>query len=144
MTYEGIIFAVITAVAFGVWTVFHQQASAYINPIFGAIIISLTAVVVGSIILIPQLKGLTLFTDQKAIIFVVLTGVSAFVIDYFALKTYASGIPITIGGPIIIGGSIAIASIIGFTVLSESVSLIKILGIVLVISGASILAYLGQ
>lgn len=142
MANERIIFAIIAAVAFGVWTVFHQQASPYINPIFGAIIISLTAVILGSIILLPQLEGTKLFTDQKGIIFVVLAGLFAFAIDFFALKTYASGVPISIGGPIIIGGSVVIASVMGLLFLGESISLMKILGIALVIVGAGILASL--
>ncbi|VVB59768.1 Uncharacterised protein [uncultured archaeon] len=111
MTYEGIVFALITAVSFGFWTVFHQQASPHINPIFGAIVVSLTAVVLGSIILLPQIKEVTLFTSQKGVIFVILAWLAAFAIDFFALKTYASGVPISVGGPIIIGGSVAIASI---------------------------------
>ena len=142
MSYEGIVFATITAVSFGVWTIFHQQASPHINPIFGAIIVSLTAVILGSVILLPQLKGSTLFTNQKGIIFVILAGLSAFAIDFFALKTYASGVPISVGGPIIIGGSVAIASIIGLLVLGESISLMKVFGIGLVIAGAGILASL--
>ncbi len=142
MAYEGMIFALITAVAFGVWTVFHQQASPYINPTFGAIIVSLIAVIFGSIILAPQLKEITLFTNQKGLIFVVLAGLAAFAIDFFALKTYASGIPISIGGPIIIGGSVVIAAIIGLAVLGESISLMKIAGISFVVIGAGILASL--
>lgn len=140
MAYDGIIFAVMTAVSFGAVTIFHQQASPHINPLFGAIVLSLTAVIFGSIILLPQLKGLTLFTDQKGIIFVVLAGLSAFGVDFFALKTYASGIPVSIGGPIIIGGSVAVASVIGLLALGESISSMKIFGIALVIIGSGILA----
>ncbi len=142
MAYEGMVFALITAVAFGVWTVFHNQAAPYINPTFGAIVVSLSAVILGSIILLPQLKEITLFTSQKGLIFVILAGLAAFAIDFFALKTYASGIPLSVGGPIIIGGSVAIAAVIGLAVLGESVSLMKIAGISFVIAGAAILASL--
>ena len=142
MAYEGILFAMLAAISFGIWTVFHQQASSYINPIFGAILVSLTAVILGSIILLPQMKGITLFTNQKGIIFVVLAGLAAFAIDFFALKTYATGVSLSVGGPIIIGGSVAIASIIGLAVLREPISLMKILGISLIIIGSGILASL--
>lgn len=125
MYYQGIIFAIITAVSFGTWTVFHQQATKHINPIFGAIIVSLTAVIAGLIVLLPQPRGLTLFTNPKGVFFVILAGFSAFAIDYFALKTYAAGIPISIGGPIIIGGSVALASVIGLVFLGETISLLK-------------------
>ena len=121
---------------------FHNQAAPYINPTFGAIVVSLTAVVLGSIFLIPQLKDITFFTNQKGLIFVILAGLSAFFIDYFALKTYASGISISVGGPIIIGGSVLIAAIIGVAVLGESISLMKVAGITLVAAGAIILASL--
>ena len=139
---QGIIFALITATSFGIWTVFHKQASTYINPVFGAIMVSLTAVVFGLLFLLPHIKGLTLFTNQKGLIFVILAGFSAFAIDFFALKTYSSGVPISIGGPIIIGGSVAVATLIGLIFLGESIGLIKILGIIFIVIGSSILASL--
>ena len=142
MAFEGILFAVLTAISFGAWTVFHNQASTHINPIFGAIIVSLTAVIVGSIFLIPQIKNTALFSGQTGIIFAILAGIMAFAIDYFALKTYATGINVSVAGPIIIGGSTAIASIIGFFT-GDSITFVKILGLVLVITGAAVLASFG-
>lgn len=64
-------------------------------------------------------------------------------IDYFALKAYSSGISISVVGPIIIGGSIAVASIIGFF-LGDSVTLLKILGLLLVVGGSAILVSFGK
>jgi uncharacterized membrane protein len=135
----GIIFAIIAAIAFGVWTVFHQQAADKINYLFGAIIVSLTAVVVGLIFLLPKIKTITLFSNPKGILFAVLAGVCALAIDYFALKAYGSGLAISVAGPIIIGGSIAIAVSIGFF-LGESITLMKVLGLLFVIIGSGILA----
>ncbi len=135
----GIIFAIIAAVAFGIWTVFHQQASSKINYLFGAIIVSLTAVILGLIFLLPRIKSVTLFSNPKGILFAVLAGVCALAIDYFALRAYGSGLGISVAGPIIIGGSIAIAASVGFF-LGESVTLLKILGLLFVIAGSGILA----
>ncbi len=134
-----IIFAILAAVSFGLWTVFHKLAAPYINQIFGAILVSFTAVVLGSIVLLPKIKDVQLFSDPKGVIFVVLAGLLAFGIDFFALQAYSKGLPLTIGGPIIIGGSIAIAVIIGF-VLGDSITAMKILGILLLVGGAAILA----
>jgi uncharacterized membrane protein len=136
---EGVIFAVVAAVAFGLWTVFHQQASAHIDVLFGAIIVSLTAVIIGAIFLLPKIRTVTLFTDPRGIIFAVLAGVCALAIDYFALKAYGTGLEISIGGPIIIAGSVALAVFIGFF-LGESITLMKMLGLAMVIVGAGILA----
>ena len=137
--YEGIIFAIIAAIAFGIWTVFHQQASNHINNLFGAIIVSFTAVIVGLLFLLPKIKSTVLYTNPKGLIFAMLAGVCALAIDFFALRAYGSGLQISVGGPIIIGGSIAIAAFIGFF-LGESVTLMKVLGLVLVLAGSAILA----
>ena len=139
----GIIFAILGALAFGLWTVFHQQASTYINNLFGAIIVSFTAFMVGLLIFLPNLKSTTLYTNPKGILFAVLAGICALGIDYFALKTYSSGLQVSVGAPIIIGGSIAVASIIGFF-LGDSITLLKILGLLLVIGGATILVSFGK
>ena len=136
---QGIIFAIIAAVAFGTWTVFHQQAADKINYLFGAIIVSLTAVIVGLMFLLPNIKTTNLFSNPKGILFMVLAGVCALAIDYFALKAYGSGLAISVAGPIIIGGSIVIAVLIGFF-LGESITLIKIIGLSFVIIGAGILS----
>lgn len=136
---SGIIFATLGAIAFGLWTVFHDKASTLINAVYGAIIVSFTAVIIGLIFLMPQLKVATSTANPKGILFAVLAGLCAFGIDYFALKTYGSGLPVTIGAPIIIGGSIAVASIIGFF-LGESITFPKVIGLVLVIVGSVILS----
>ena len=137
--HPGIIFAVVTAIAFGIWTVFHERAADHINHLFGAIVVSLTAVLVGLIFLLPKIKTTTLVSNPKGLIFAALAGVCALAIDFFALKAYGTGLEISIGGPIIIGGSVAIAAAFGF-MLGESITLMKIFGLLLVISGSGILA----
>jgi len=93
----------------------------------------------GAFVFLFQKRPDHLVTDPKGVLFVVLAGLAAFLIDFFALKTYASGLPVTIGGPIIIGGSIALATVIGF-VLGDAVNGIKVFGIFLVVGGAAILS----
>lgn len=137
--HPGIIFAVVAAIAFGIWTVSHSLAANHIHNLLGAIVISLTAVIVGTILIIPNLKETTLITNGKGIIFAVLAGIMALAIDYFVLKAYGSGLAISITGPIVIGGSIAVATLIGFF-MGETLSVVKIIGLTLVIVGASLLA----
>lgn len=137
--HSGIIFAALGALVFGLWTVFHQRASEHINNLFGAILVSFTAVILGSILLLPQIKSVTLYSNPKGIIFAILAGLCALAIDYFALKSYSSGLQISVAGPIIIGGSIAVASLIGFF-LGDSITIVKVIALVLVIMGSTILA----
>jgi uncharacterized membrane protein len=135
----GIIFAIIAAFASGCWAVLQQQASDKINYLVGAIIVALTAATLGLLILLPRIKSTTLFTNPKGIVFVVFAGICALAVDYFALKAYGSGLAVSVAGPIIIGGRIAIASVIGFF-MGDSVTVMKVLGLLLVITGSGILA----
>ncbi len=135
-------FAIIGAISFGLWTVFHKLASPYINQVFGAIIVSASAVVAGLIVLLPRLKQTELFTDYRGILFVILAGILAFFIDFFALKAYSAGLPLTTGGPIIIGGSIAVASLIGI-LLGDPLSPLKVAALLLLTAGAALLVYVG-
>ena len=134
-----IIFAILSAASFGLWTVFHKLASPYINQIFGAILVSFTAVIFGGIIFLLNMKGTQLYSDPKGIFFIILAGIAAFFIDFLALQAYSKGLSLTIGGPIIIGGSMAVAVIIGF-LLGEPITALKILGIALIVVGGVVLA----
>lgn len=71
-----------------------------------------------------------------------IAGILAFFIDFFALKAYAGGLPLTIGGPLIIGGSMAVATTIGF-ILGDVVTLTKLLALLLLFVGAILLAAAG-
>ncbi len=133
-----IIFAILAAISFGLWTILHQLASPYVNQVFGAIIVSLTAVIFGSVVLFAKFKKIELFTDTKGIYLLILAGISAFFIDFLALQAYSNGLSISVGGPIIIGGSIAIAVIAGFF-LGDTITALKILGLGLIIAGTIIL-----
>ncbi len=136
---EGVLFAIVAAITFGMWTVFHQKASAQIDSLVGAIIVSLTAVVAGVIILLPRIKSTVFYANPRGILFAVLAGLCALTIDIFALKAYGSGLQVSVGGPIIIAGSVAVASLIGFF-LGDSISVMKIIGLILVIAGSAILS----
>ena len=134
-----LIFAILAATSFGLWTIFHKLASPHINQIFGAILVSLTAVIFGGIVFLFNMKGIQLFSDSKGIIYVILAGIAAFFIDFLALQAYSKGLSLTIGGPIIIGGSMAVAVAIGF-LLGEPITALKILGISLIVIGGIVLA----
>jgi uncharacterized membrane protein len=136
---SGLIFALFAAVAFGVLPFFHKLASNWIHSIFGAFIVSLAALFSGSMLLLFRIKSITLFTHPKGILFAALGGVSAFLFDVFALKSYSLGLPVSVGGPLIIGISIVVVTVLGF-LLGESLVIMKLVGIALVVAGSCILA----
>ena len=134
-----VLYAILAAFSFGIWTVFHKLASPHINQIFGAIVVSFSAVIAGSIILLTQMHQVRLVTNSKGVYFLILAGITAFAIDFFALQAYSKGLSITVGGPIIIGGSIAVAACVGF-LLGDTITTQKVAGLALLIAGAAILS----
>ena len=140
---SGLIYALLCAGCFGLYTVFHSSGAMYINSVLGAILVSATAVLFGVMFLVPQLKQGSIQVSGKGLLFVALAGMCAFGIDYFAFKAYRSDIPVSVGGPLIIGGAILVASVVGF-VFGEQITLIKLLAILLIVAGASILAALAS
>lgn len=136
---SSIIFAILAAAAFAFLTIFHRLASPYINQVLGAIIVSITAVIFGLIVLFTQLKKIQFSINPKGVFFIILAGISAFFIDFLSLQAYSKGLSLTIGGPIIIGGSVAIAIIVGF-LLGDTITALKVFGLVLLIVGAIILS----
>lgn len=137
-----ILFAVLAAFSFGFWTVFHKLASPYINQIFGAILVSLVAVIFGGLYFLIHRNSTELVSNPKGVIFLVCAGIAAFFIDLLALQAYSRGLSITVGGPIIIGGSIMVATVIGFF-MGDTITGIKVLGITLLVAGAALLATFG-
>jgi multidrug transporter EmrE-like cation transporter len=63
--------------------------------------------------------------------------------NYFALRAYNQGMPVSIGGPIIIGGSIVLVSVAGF-MMGDKISFLKLISILMIIAGASTLAGLSR
>lgn len=76
--------------------------------------------------------------SKKGLLLLVLVGVAAFSADYFALRTFASDIQLSIGGPILIGGSVALTAIIGLF-MGEAITLQTMAGIIFITIGAALL-----
>ncbi len=139
----GIIYAFICAGCAALQTVLFSAASRHISSTLGAMLLSGTAFVVGLAFVLPNVRTGSLIWSTRGIVLVGLAGVCAFAIDYFSLKAYGSGLTISVGAPIIIGCNIALVSIIGLA-LGEPVSFLKILAILLIGIGASILGSLSS
>ncbi len=138
-----VFFAALASLSMGLWVVFNKIAAGYVNQLLGAILLSITAVVVGgTVFLLRGPPAGRLITSPKGILFVALAGVAAFSMDFMGLTAYARGLPITVGGPIIIGGSIAVATLMGF-LLGEPMPVSKVVAIAFVVIGAASLARVG-
>jgi transporter family protein len=138
---DAIAFAIVAALAGGAYSILQRIAAPGLNQAFGALVISLTAAFVSAIVLICTRDGRPLYTDASMLPWIGLIGIAAFSVDYFSLQAYSRGLSVSIGSPIFIGVSVMTASLAGFA-LGEAVTLMKLLGIGLIVLGAVIVTAL--
>ena len=139
----SIYYVIICAAAMGFWNVLVSNASKEMHPLLGAVICELTALVVGAVVLLPVFKAGTVQFSFRSVVLVMLAGLCVLSADYFALRAYNQGMPVSIGGPIIIGGSIVLVSVAGF-IMGDKMSFLKLISILMIIAGASTLAGLSR
>jgi transporter family protein len=139
---NAIAYAVIAALAAGLYGFFQRMAAPYINQAFGALLISVVAGAIAALVLFATRDARPLVAHSQALGWLALIGVAAFVIDYFSLLAYARGLPVSVGSPIFIGGSVVTATVVGL-LLGENVGFAKIAGIALVVIGSVILTVFG-
>ena len=135
----NLLFVIVGALGTGLWNVFISSASRQVHPLLGALITELTAFAVGSLIFLPILSSGFPKVTARAVVMCMLAGLSVLTADFFILKAYRQGLPISVGGPIVIGGGIVVVTLAGL-VLGERLTLLKAASILMILCGASILA----
>ena len=136
---NAIFYALLAALAAGFWSYFQRLASASVNQLFGALLISGTAVIFAATLVLFQFRDIQLYSNSRGIWFLVAAGLAAFSIDYFSLQAYSRGLPISVGAPIGIVGGIATAVVIGLLI-GEHFSVMKFAGLLLIAGGGIILS----
>ena len=139
----SILYVIIGALGTGLWNVFISSASRQMHPLLGALITELTAFSAGALIFLPVLSSGFPKVSLRAVIMCMLAGLSVLLADFFILKAYKQGVPISIGGPIIIGGSIVVVTLMGLF-LGEKITWLKAASILMIVCGASILGSLSR
>jgi transporter family protein len=139
----SIVYVIIGALGTGLWNVFISSASRQMHPLLGALITELTAFSVGALIFLPVLSSGFPRVSLRAVVMCMLAGLSVLLADFFILKAYKQGMPISIGGPIIIGGSIVVVTLMG-VFLGEKITWLKAVSILMIVCGASILGSLSR
>jgi transporter family protein len=139
----SIVYVIIGALGTGLWNVFISSASRQMHPLLGALITELTAFSVGALIFLPVLSSGFPRVSLRAVVMCMLAGLSVLMADFFILKAYKQGVPISIGGPIIIGGSIVVVTLMGLF-LGEKITWLKAASILMIVCGASILGSLSR
>ncbi|MFH1253073.1 MAG: EamA family transporter [Candidatus Uhrbacteria bacterium] len=136
-----IFLALITAVFYGVYNVFIKISSGHINQIVGAVVLQITAALVGGVILvILKITNSPLEISPKGVWFAVAAGIFVGLAEITSFFVFSKGVPASVGIPIIIGGSVLVGAILGLSVLKETLNPIHYLAIVLIVVGVIFLS----
>jgi drug/metabolite transporter (DMT)-like permease len=139
MASAAFLFALLAGVSMATYTVFLRLASPGIHPALGATIITGVALLVNaSLTLTMKATGAPIPFTSKSVYLVVVVGVAAACADLFTLSAYARGLKIT--SSFMIGGtSTVLVLLIGFVLLKEPFTWLKLLAIGLIVTGIFLL-----
>lgn len=138
------IFPLLAAVAYSVYSVSVKLSSAHVtNQIFAAMMISFFSVLWGGIIFLGTSSHITAKSvDAWGVGLLCAAGFGALVTEYFVFQAYARGVPLNVIQPITFGGGIALSVLVSL-LMGEPMTPMKVLGIVAIVAGMSVLLRAG-
>lgn len=134
-----IVFALLSGVCAALWTIALKLGSTHVHAALGAMIITGVAFVLNAAAMLGmRASGQEIVFKPAAFWLLVLAGVGASGVDIFGLLAYERGLRIT--SSLIIGGtSTALVLLVGFLVLREPVTAVRLLAIGLIAAGILLL-----
>jgi uncharacterized membrane protein len=132
-------FALFAGVSMATYSIFLRLASAGIHPALGATIITGVAFLANLALTITmKATGSPIAFTTRSLYLVIVVGLAAACADLFTLSAYASGLKVT--SSFVIGGtSTALVLLIGFIVLREPFTWMKLFSIGLIATGIFLL-----
>jgi uncharacterized membrane protein len=131
--------ALMAGAAMAAYSVFSRLASSGVHPALGATIITGVAFLVNVAVTVTlKATGAPITVTSRSLYFVVVVGVAAACADLFTLSAYANGLRVT--SSFLIGGtSTALVLLVGFLVLREPFSWMKLFSVGLIAVGIFLL-----
>jgi len=132
---SAILFALLSGVSAATWTICLKLGSAKINAALGAMVITGVAFLVNSVAMLAmRVNGHEIVLKREGFWLLAMAGIAASGVDIFGLLAYERGLRVT--SSLIIGGtSTALVLLVGFLVLQEPVTWVRVLAIVLIAAG---------
>ena len=136
-------FALLAGASMATYILVSRLAAPGIHPVVGAAVITGAAFVVnGAVLLVAKLTGGTLTASARSVALLVIVGAAAACADLFTLSAYTRGLQAT--SSLVIGGtSTVLVVVIGFLVLREPFTLLKLVALVLIAAGIALLQHEG-
>jgi len=128
--------ALVAALAYGLHNIFTKIAAGHVSDGLGALLLEATATLCIVIYLIFILSDENKFSfTSRGALFSIIAGICVGVGTVLYFYIFSHGGELSIAGPLVISGGVLLMSVAGVVFFKESVSLTKILGIVLCVAG---------
>ena len=138
-----LIFAFLSAIAFGLYFVFIKISSLHIHPIVGAFTLQIAAALLGlfaySVLKFGTAEKIVI--SSQGLIWAVIAGICVGAAEIFFFFMFKSGGNLAIGSPLVNVVAVLFAAGIGILALGESLTPLKIVGVILALLGIVILTY---
>ena len=136
---HDLMFALLAGVSMAAYSIFLRLASPGIHPALGATIITGVAFVANlALTLTMRATGSPVTYTTQSVYLVIVVGLAAACADLFTLSAYASGLKVT--SSFVIGGtSTVLVLLIGFMVLREPFTWMKLFAVGLIAAGTFLL-----
>ena len=130
-----IVFALLAGVSAATWTICLRLGSSRISAVLGAIVITSGALVINTIVLIVmRAAGHEIAFTREGLWLLVGAGVAAAGVDLFGLFAFQHGLRVT--SSFLIGGtSTLVVVLVGFLLLHEPFTWLRLLAVVLISAG---------
>jgi drug/metabolite transporter (DMT)-like permease len=140
---SALVFALSAGVAMAVYSICLRLASSGIHPVLGATVITGAAFLINLVmLLVVRSAGSVLHVSGRSLALVAVVGVAAALADLFTLTAYARGLKVT--SSFVIGGtSAALVLAVGFLILREPFTWLKLLAVALILGGMFLLQHEG-
>ena len=135
----ALLFALLAGAAMATYIIVSRLAASGIHPALGAAIITGAAMAVnGAVALVLYASGTTFHATTASVALLVVVGAAAACADLFTLSAYAAGLEAT--SSFIIGGtSTVLVLFVGFLVLREPFTWLKVIAVGLIVAGIFLL-----
>ena len=136
---RAVLFAILAGGSAATWTICLKLASTKITPALGALIITVGALAVNSVVILAtRASGHEIVWSREALWLMVLAGTAAAGVDIFGLLAYDRGLKVT--SSFFIGGtSTLLVLLAGFLLFQEPFTWIRLLAIGMIVGGSLLL-----
>ena len=139
---SGVLWAIVSAISFGLFQTISRKASMNVNAFFHTFFLMIisTFFMIISTLMLEDIKHLTLYLTLQGIFYFAVAGIIHFVLGWTLLTVSQNRIGASRTSALV-GTAPIFATLIGYLFFQEILSFHTILGIILVVSGIYLVTY---